>query len=178
MYIYIIYRSYRYFFFHPIYYPRTTIAIPPSNTSYPGSQGGPSSPLPTSQLQSDWSLSCDHGLDYARTTTTTTTTSVRSFFLSREEFNIFFPRRLASRCTGVCRLHIKPSFLPNYIPQRHQYNQRPCCFFILQRYHGTIYVVDCCETEQTKPVAINQGKASEELGYRAREHNKTSQTIK
>ena len=116
MYIYIIYRSYRYFFFHPIYYPRTTIAIPPSNTSYPGSQGGPSSPLPTSQLQSDWSLSCDHGLDYARTTTTTTTTSVRSFFLSREEFNIFFPRRLASRCTGVCRLHIKPSFLPNYIP--------------------------------------------------------------
>ena len=36
-----------FFFFHPIYYPRTTLALPPSSNSDPGSHSGPSSPLPT-----------------------------------------------------------------------------------------------------------------------------------
>ena len=35
------------FFFHPLYYPRTTLALPPSSNSDPGSHSGPSSPLPT-----------------------------------------------------------------------------------------------------------------------------------
>ena len=34
-------------FFYPIYYPRTTLAHPPSSNSDPGSHSGPSSPLPT-----------------------------------------------------------------------------------------------------------------------------------
>ena len=36
-----------FFFLHPVYFPRTTLALPPSSTSDPGSQSGPSSPLPT-----------------------------------------------------------------------------------------------------------------------------------
>ena len=35
------------FFLHPIYYHRTTLALPPSNNSNPRSHSGPSSPLPT-----------------------------------------------------------------------------------------------------------------------------------
>ena len=35
-----------------------------------------------------------------------------------------------------------------------------------------------CETEKTKTTALNQGKASEMLAYRVREHNKTSQAMK
>ena len=34
-------------FLHPIYFPRTTLALPPSSSSDPGSHSGPSSPLPT-----------------------------------------------------------------------------------------------------------------------------------
>ena len=33
--------------FRPIYYPRITLALPPSSNSDPGSHSGPSSPLPT-----------------------------------------------------------------------------------------------------------------------------------
>ena len=60
-----------FFFFHPIYYPRTTLALPPSSNSDPGSHSGPSSSLPTSACA----------------------------FISRGESSIFFPRRLASNCT-------------------------------------------------------------------------------
>ena len=35
------------FFGRPIYYPRATLALPPSSNSDPGSHNGPSSPLPT-----------------------------------------------------------------------------------------------------------------------------------
>ena len=34
-------------FLHPMHYPRTTLALPLSSSSDPGSHGGPSSPLPT-----------------------------------------------------------------------------------------------------------------------------------
>ena len=34
-------------FLHPSYYPRTTLALPPSSNSDPGSHSGPSWPLPT-----------------------------------------------------------------------------------------------------------------------------------
>ena len=37
-----------FFFFHSIYYARTTLALPPKSTSDPGSHSGPSSSLPTS----------------------------------------------------------------------------------------------------------------------------------
>ena len=58
---------------HPIYYPRTTLALPPSSNSDPGSHSGPSSPVPT---------------------------TVRAFIFYRyEELSIFFPRRLAWNCT-------------------------------------------------------------------------------
>ena len=36
-----------FFFLHPIYYPRTTLALPLSSNSDPWSHRGPSSPLPT-----------------------------------------------------------------------------------------------------------------------------------
>ena len=36
------------FFLHPIYHPRTILALPPSSNSDPGSHSGPSSSLPTS----------------------------------------------------------------------------------------------------------------------------------
>ena len=36
------------FFLHPIYYPRTNLALPPSSNSDPGSHSRPSSSLPTS----------------------------------------------------------------------------------------------------------------------------------
>ena len=36
-----------FFFLHPIYYPRTTLALPPSSNSDPELHSGPSSPLPT-----------------------------------------------------------------------------------------------------------------------------------
>ena len=38
-----------FFFLHPLYYPRTTLALPPSinSNSDPGSDSRPSSPLPT-----------------------------------------------------------------------------------------------------------------------------------
>ena len=61
--------------FHPIYYPRTTLALPPSRNSDPGSHSGPSS-LPT--------------------------TARAFFFSSREELSIFFPRRLAWNCAYPC----------------------------------------------------------------------------
>ena len=35
-----------FFFSHPMYYPRTTLALPPSSSSDPGSHSGPSSSLP------------------------------------------------------------------------------------------------------------------------------------
>ena len=35
-----------FFVFHPIYYPRTALALPPSSNSDPGSHSGPSSLLP------------------------------------------------------------------------------------------------------------------------------------
>ena len=35
-----------FFFHHPIYYPCTALALPPSSNSDPGSHSGPSSPLP------------------------------------------------------------------------------------------------------------------------------------
>ena len=37
-----------FFFLHPIYHPRTILALPPSSNSDPGSRIGPSSSLPTS----------------------------------------------------------------------------------------------------------------------------------
>ena len=43
IYIYI----YIYYFLRPIYYPRTTRALPPSSNSDPWSDSGPSFPLPT-----------------------------------------------------------------------------------------------------------------------------------
>ena len=55
------------------YYPRTTLALPTSSNSDPGSYSGPSFPLPTSY-------------------------GVCLLFSSREELNIFFLRRLASNC--------------------------------------------------------------------------------
>ena len=39
--------KYVFVFFHPIPYPRVTLALPPSSSSDPGSHSGPSSPLPT-----------------------------------------------------------------------------------------------------------------------------------
>ena len=39
-------------------------------------------------------------------------------------------------------------------------------------------MVTDCETEKNKTAAINQGKASEMLACRVREHNETSQTRK
>ena len=36
------------YFFHPSYYPRTTLALPPSSSSDPGSHSGPYSPFPSS----------------------------------------------------------------------------------------------------------------------------------
>ena len=57
--------------------------------------------------------------------------------------------------------------------QRHPYTQCPCWFFILERYHGTNYVVTDWE-RKTKTTAINQGKASEMLAYLERGHNKSS----
>ena len=67
-------RLFLFIYFYPIYYPRTTLALPPSNNSDPGSHSGPSSPSPLRYVSS---------------------------FLSREEFSIFFPRRLASNCAFV-----------------------------------------------------------------------------
>ena len=43
----IIYHSNIVFFLHPIHYPCTTLALPPSSNSDAGSPSGPSSPLPT-----------------------------------------------------------------------------------------------------------------------------------
>ena len=62
-----------YFFCHPVYYPRTTFALPPSSNRVRGRTAGP---LPSQPRY------------------------VPSFFLflSREELSIFFPRRLASNC--------------------------------------------------------------------------------
>ena len=37
-----------FFFLHLMYYPRTTLALPPSSNSDPGSHSGPFSSLPTS----------------------------------------------------------------------------------------------------------------------------------
>ena len=57
------------FFPHPIYYPRTTLALPPSSNSDPGSHSGPSSPIPT---------------------------TLRAFIFIARRIQHFFPRRLAS----------------------------------------------------------------------------------
>ena len=51
-----------------MYYPRNTLALPPSSSSDPGSHSGPSSPLPT---------------------------TVRAFISIAKKISIFFPRRLA-----------------------------------------------------------------------------------
>ena len=59
--------SFFFFLFHRIYYPRTTLALPPSSNSDPGSHSGPSPP-PSHQLLS---------------------TTVRAFILYREKNSAF-----------------------------------------------------------------------------------------
>ena len=79
-----------FFFFHPIYYPRTTLALPPTSDADPGSHSGPSFPL---------------------------STTVRVFFfISREQFSFFFPSWLASNCTlGTIFPHLASSAGLSYV---------------------------------------------------------------
>ena len=72
-----------YVFVRPIYYPRTTLALPPSSKSDPGSHSGPSSPL-LRHMPS---------------------------FLSREELNIFFPPRLASNVSWASLLALTVKYV-------------------------------------------------------------------
>ena len=81
----------------------------------------------------------------------------------------------------MCCLHVKPFFLPNDAAVVH-YLLVSVLILRPREIPGTNYQImwsqPVCETEKTKTTALNQGKASEMLAYRVREHNKTSQAMK
>ena len=72
----------------------------------------------------------------------------------------------------VCCLRIKPFFLPNDVSTPSQ------SVSLLILHPREMQILWSHRNRVNHTVAIHQGKASEVLAYRVREHNETSQTMK